>query len=130
MPVILCGNKVDLREAYYRGSSCVSAEEGAKLGKQNYIGFIETSPKTGYNVHEALIVLAKLVNFVGFIVACLVSKYIMDILMVNLPIFYWFREMSLAEDEEVRNCLKLVEPLEKKRSCCGGTSNTPTSGNS
>ena len=57
VPIVLCGNKVDLREDLYKGVTCVSHQDGSKLGRQCGALFIEVSPKTGYNVLEALILL-------------------------------------------------------------------------
>jgi GTPase SAR1 family protein len=60
VPVVLCGNKSDLRDGpAARRRSHVSAEDGAKLASLCGALFIETSPKTGTNVLDALVILAR-----------------------------------------------------------------------
>ena len=47
LQVVLVGNKTDLEE-----SRMTSTKEGERLAKELQIGFIETSSKTGSNIHE------------------------------------------------------------------------------
>jgi len=59
---VICGNKVDLRADWYKGGACISHEEGVKLSREYEALFIEVSPKTGFNVMEALLLLTALAN--------------------------------------------------------------------
>ncbi|ODM99735.1 Ras and EF-hand domain-containing protein [Orchesella cincta] len=60
VPIVLSGNKVDLREESCSPQGlCVSHSDGEKLAMQCGAIFVETSPKTGHNVFEALMMLAK-----------------------------------------------------------------------
>merc|ERR1712136_471153 len=55
IPVILCGNKSDLREAARRGGrTVVSAEDGERLASECDAAFFETSAKSGDGVESAL----------------------------------------------------------------------------
>lgn len=55
MPLVLCGNKVDLRESV----GGVSNEAGQRLARDTGATFFETSCKNGAGVVEALIQLAR-----------------------------------------------------------------------
>ena len=60
IPVIICGNKVDLRPyAEARGMPYVTRRQGEKLAKEVGALFIETSAKDGINVNKACHQLAK-----------------------------------------------------------------------
>ena len=60
VPIMLCGNKVDLRkEAMERNQRVISAEKGEKLARDNQAIFLETSSKDGSNVMEALVQLSR-----------------------------------------------------------------------
>jgi len=62
LPIVLCGNKSDLRSPSSPSSSAVSPTDGAKLAALCGAQFIETSPKSGANVLEALLLLARYSN--------------------------------------------------------------------
>jgi len=47
LQIVLVGNKIDLEE-----SRMTTTNEGERLAKELQIGFIETSSKTGLNIHE------------------------------------------------------------------------------
>lgn len=55
LPVVLCGNKIDLPPV-------VKREDGQRLADQTGAIFIETSPKTGEGVEKALELLARYIN--------------------------------------------------------------------
>ncbi|CAB4057924.1 RASEF [Lepeophtheirus salmonis] len=60
IPIMLCANKVDLREeAIKKGTRCVSTEEGEKMARDYSAIFIETSTKSGNNVWDAVIQLSR-----------------------------------------------------------------------
>ncbi|XP_075218964.1 ras and EF-hand domain-containing protein-like isoform X3 [Lycorma delicatula] len=60
IPIILCGNKVDIRQqAINEGKTCISKEQGEKLASINSALFLETSSKTGQNVTDAVIALTR-----------------------------------------------------------------------
>ena len=62
VPIMLCANKVDLRqEAMERNQSVISAEKGEKLARHHQAIFLETSSKDGSNVIEALVQLSRYV---------------------------------------------------------------------
>lgn len=63
--------------------------------------FIEVSPKTGFNVQEALLLLTKLVNGIDLT------------LETRLTQLFIFREMSLVEDAELRSSVRLNDFDEK-----------------
>ncbi|OXA60068.1 ras and EF-hand domain-containing protein homolog [Folsomia candida] len=57
LPIILCGNKSDLRNR--EGVACVPWEEGSKLAASCGASFLETSPKSGENVMNSLVLLVR-----------------------------------------------------------------------
>ena len=61
IPIILVGNKTDLREANRTTSTkpCVEYEDGWKLAKEFNTLFVETSAKEGTNMEESLIELSR-----------------------------------------------------------------------
>ena len=62
VPIMLCGNKVDLRqEAISRNQRIISAEKGERLARNHQAIFLETSSKEGSNVIEALVQLSRYV---------------------------------------------------------------------
>ena len=62
VPIMLCGNKVDLRqEAVSRNQRVISAEKGERLARNHQAIFLETSSKDGSNVIEALVQLSRYV---------------------------------------------------------------------
>ena len=62
VPIMLCGNKTDLRpEAMQRNQRVISAEKGEKLARHHQAIFLETSSKDGSNVIEALVQLSRYV---------------------------------------------------------------------
>ena len=60
VPIMLCGNKVDLRpEAVSRNQRVLSSEKGERLARNHQAIFLETSSKDGSNVMEALVQLSR-----------------------------------------------------------------------
>ncbi|GAB6023714.1 EF-hand calcium-binding domain-containing protein 4B [Chamberlinius hualienensis] len=60
VPVMLCANKIDLRESsVLQGKSIVRTEDGERLAREFSAIFIETSTKTGKHVVDALIQLTR-----------------------------------------------------------------------
>lgn len=60
VPVILCGNKVDLRaEAQSKGITCIDMLEGELLARDCGAIFLETSSKTGTNILDAVLTLSR-----------------------------------------------------------------------
>ncbi|PNF37796.1 hypothetical protein B7P43_G10138 [Cryptotermes secundus] len=60
VPIILCGNKVDLRaEAKSKGVTCIDMVEGEFLSRDCGAIFLETSSKTGTNILDAIITLSR-----------------------------------------------------------------------
>lgn len=60
LPIMLCANKVDLREeASASGRRCVSVDEGERMARDHSAIFVETSAKSGANVVDALVQLAR-----------------------------------------------------------------------
>ncbi|XP_066995628.2 ras and EF-hand domain-containing protein homolog [Anabrus simplex] len=60
VPIVLCGNKVDLRNEYRaQGVTCVESSQGDKLARDCGALFVETSSKTGKNVIDAVITLCR-----------------------------------------------------------------------
>lgn len=60
VPIMLCANKVDLRqEAMDRNQRVISADKGEKLARHHQAIFLETSSKDGSNVIEALVQLSR-----------------------------------------------------------------------
>lgn len=55
IPIIVIGNKTDLREETRNSRRVVETEDGFKLAKQYQALFIETSAKDGTNMEESLI---------------------------------------------------------------------------
>ena len=61
IPIMLCGNKVDLRlDLVNKGLRCVSAENGERLARDHSATFLETSSKDGNNIIDALVQLSRL----------------------------------------------------------------------
>jgi len=55
IPVIICGNKTDLRDAAKaRGRTVIASEDGERLANECDAVFVETSAKDGSGVEEAL----------------------------------------------------------------------------
>lgn len=60
VPIILCGNKVDLRaEAKSKGVTCIDMVEGEFLSQDCGAIFLETSSKTGTNILDAVLTLSR-----------------------------------------------------------------------
>ncbi|XP_049954714.1 ras and EF-hand domain-containing protein-like [Schistocerca serialis cubense] len=60
IPVILCGNKIDLRgDKLAQGKTCVDPEHGQKIARDHGVPFFETSSKTGLNITDAIVVLTR-----------------------------------------------------------------------
>lgn len=60
IPVLICGNKVDLRiAAAADGLRCISTEEGQKLAKTFKALFFEVSAKMGTNIVDVMLTLAR-----------------------------------------------------------------------
>ena len=60
VPVIICGNKTDLREdAAKNGMPVVTRQQGMKLAQDVNALFIETSAKDGTNIHKACVELTR-----------------------------------------------------------------------
>lgn len=60
IPIILCGNKVDLRaEAQCKGVTCIDMVEGEILARDCGATFFETSSKTGTNILHAILTLSR-----------------------------------------------------------------------
>ncbi|XP_022250747.1 ras and EF-hand domain-containing protein-like isoform X2 [Limulus polyphemus] len=60
IPVVILANKTDQRKmAQAEKRCCVSTEDGQKLAKDFEALFIEVSAKTGHNVLESLVILAR-----------------------------------------------------------------------
>lgn len=56
LPVIVIGNKTDMREtAQSQGRTVVTTEQGARLAKEFDALFIETSAKSDSNIEESLV---------------------------------------------------------------------------
>ncbi|KAM7439153.1 hypothetical protein ABFA07_011420 [Porites harrisoni] len=63
IPIMLCGNKTDLRESYAEeGKTVIPTEKGEKLAKEYGALFIETSSKENKNITEACIELGRLLR--------------------------------------------------------------------
>ena len=64
IPIMLCGNKLDLRsDLLEQGRRCVTSENGEKLAREHSATFLETSSKDGDNVLDALVQLSRLILF-------------------------------------------------------------------
>ncbi|XP_076035967.1 ras and EF-hand domain-containing protein-like [Oratosquilla oratoria] len=60
VPIVICGNKTDQRNmATAAGHNTISSKDGEQLARTNGVSYIETSSKTGDNVVEAIIDLAR-----------------------------------------------------------------------
>jgi len=60
VPIMLCGNKIDLRDQVEaEGKSVITTEMGAKLAKEFDALFLETSCKDNRNITEACDELAR-----------------------------------------------------------------------
>ncbi|KAJ9586007.1 hypothetical protein L9F63_020345, partial [Diploptera punctata] len=60
VPIILCGNKVDLRaEAQSKGITCIDIVQGELLARDCGAVFLETSSKTGINILDAVLTLSR-----------------------------------------------------------------------
>ncbi|XP_035669176.1 ras and EF-hand domain-containing protein homolog [Branchiostoma floridae] len=63
LPIVLCGNKTDLRPTAEKyGKKVISTEAGKKLAKAAGAIFFETSAKEGSNIQEAVLGLARWVS--------------------------------------------------------------------
>lgn len=62
IPIVIVGNKIDLREEMRHASQVVQKEDGIKLAKQYNSLFIETSAKDGSNIDESLIEICRLMS--------------------------------------------------------------------
>ncbi|CAB4011765.1 ras and EF-hand domain-containing homolog isoform X6 [Paramuricea clavata] len=63
VPIMLCGNKCDLRDSYLReGRKVVSRESGQRLAKHYDALFIETSAKDGKHIEDACKELARILT--------------------------------------------------------------------
>ena len=78
IPIMLCANKVDLREgAEAMGRKCVSQEEGQRMAREHSAIFIETSAKEGNNVLDALVQLSRCYMQFFFTFIWLVQFFVM-----------------------------------------------------
>nr|CAD7401937.1 unnamed protein product [Timema poppensis] len=61
VPIVLCGNKVDQRsEARLQGLACVDMVAGERLSQDHEtMIFFETSSKTGLNIGDTIVTLAR-----------------------------------------------------------------------
>ncbi|PSN52026.1 hypothetical protein C0J52_04538 [Blattella germanica] len=60
VPIILCGNKVDLRaESRSKGITCIDILQGELLARDCGAIFLETSSKTGTNILDAILTLSR-----------------------------------------------------------------------
>ena len=60
IPVIICGNKTDLRpDCIAKGMPVISKRQGERLAKSFNAMFIETSAKSGTNVQDACLEMAR-----------------------------------------------------------------------
>lgn len=63
IPIMLCGNKTDLRQSHIdEGKTVIAQESGEKLAKEYGALFIETSTKENKNITEACIELGRLLR--------------------------------------------------------------------
>ncbi|XP_031561375.1 ras and EF-hand domain-containing protein-like isoform X6 [Actinia tenebrosa] len=63
VPIMLCGNKTDLRQqSITEGKMVISAESGQKLAKEYGALFMETSAKDNQNITEACMKLARMLQ--------------------------------------------------------------------
>ncbi len=61
IPIVLVGNKIDLRKNDDASGKYVQREEGAQVAESLNLPFIETSALTGENINEAFAMLGKIV---------------------------------------------------------------------
>ena len=60
VPIMLCGNKVDMREALMKqGQSCITRQQGETLARDFGAHFQETSARTGQGMVEAIVDLGR-----------------------------------------------------------------------
>ncbi|XP_043195960.1 ras and EF-hand domain-containing protein-like [Amphibalanus amphitrite] len=60
VPIMLCGNKVDMREALMKqGQTCITREQGETLARDFGAHFQETSARTGQGMVEAIVELGR-----------------------------------------------------------------------
>ena len=94
VPIMLCGNKVDLRqEAVSRNQRVISAEKGERLARNHQAIFLETSSKDGSNVIEALVQLSR------YVLKCLFSPIV----------HYKFQNIKELEFKEFYNNSAYIE---------------------
>lgn len=63
IPIMLCGNKTDLRQSYIaEGKTVITEENGEKLAREYGALFIETSSKENRNITDACIELGRLLR--------------------------------------------------------------------
>ncbi|CAF0716448.1 unnamed protein product [Brachionus calyciflorus] len=62
IPIVIIGNKIDLREEIGQRGRVVQKEDGVKLAKQYNSFFIETSAKDGSNIDESLIEICRIMS--------------------------------------------------------------------
>ncbi|XP_032237880.2 uncharacterized protein LOC5512636 isoform X7 [Nematostella vectensis] len=63
VPIMLCGNKIDIRQsAAAENKTVITAESGSRLAKEHGALFIETSSKENKNIAEACIELARMLR--------------------------------------------------------------------
>ncbi|XP_020614148.1 ras and EF-hand domain-containing protein homolog isoform X7 [Orbicella faveolata] len=63
IPIMLCGNKIDLRQSHIdEGKTVITAENGERLAKEYGALFIETSSKENRNITEACVELGRLLR--------------------------------------------------------------------
>lgn len=61
IPIVIIGNKIDLREEIRHNGRFVLKQEGLKLAQQFQSLFIETSAKDGTNIDESLIEICRFI---------------------------------------------------------------------
>lgn len=61
IPIVIIGNKIDLREEIGQSGQFVEKEDGFRLAKQFQSLFIETSAKDGSNVDRSLIEISRFI---------------------------------------------------------------------
>ena len=63
VPIMLCGNKVDMREALLKqGQTCITRQQGETLARDFGAHFQETSARTGQGMVEAIVELGRWVQ--------------------------------------------------------------------
>ncbi|CAL4143385.1 unnamed protein product, partial [Meganyctiphanes norvegica] len=91
VPLVLCGNKSDLRvTATAKGRTCITEEDGEKLARECGASYFETSSKTGLGVLDALVDLSK-------------------------------QMMMQEDVAVQTSVLHVREPIAEKSGCCSGT---------